>query len=178
MNDPILATDRLVLRRMSVGDAAFMLGLLNQPSFIRNIGDRQVRTETDAVHYIESGTIASYTQYGFGMYIVELAGLAEPVGVCGLVKRDALPDVDIGFAFLPEFWGKGYAVEAARAVKVYALETLDLSRLIAITAVDNLGSISVLEKIGLEFEKMIRLPDEDTDLKLYSTERVSRSVSA
>ena len=166
----VVRTDRLVMRRICADDAEFMLGLLNQPSFIRNIGDRGVRSVSDAIDYIQSGTFASYAQFGFGMYMVESAADRIRIGVCGLVKRDSLPDVDIGFAFLPEYWGQGYAFESALAVKNYAMETLGLEKLIAITAPDNHGSINVLEKIGLGYDRLVRLPDDDTELKLYSSD--------
>ncbi len=159
----ILETERLILRQFSTGDAEFILVLLNEPSFIQNIGDRGVRTLADAVAYLTKGPIASYAKNGFGLYAVLLQETEEPIGMCGLIKRDGLEDVDIGYAFLPKFWSKGYAVESAQAVK----DTIGLKRLVAITDPANEGSIRALGKIGLRFEKMIRLSEDD---KLFAVD--------
>lgn len=166
----ILETERLVLRQFSVEDADFILRLLNEPSFIRNIGDRGVRTLEDARSYILRVPIASYERNGFGLYLVILKESGESVGMCGLIKREELEDVDIGYAFLPEYWSKGYAVESALAVKEYARDVIGLKRLVAITDPENQGSIRVLEKIGLRFEKMIRLSEDDIELKLLAAD--------
>ena len=166
----ILETERLVLRQFSVEDADFILRLLNEPSFIRNIGDRGVRTLDDARSYILRVPIASYERNGFGLYLVMLKETGESIGMCGLIKREELEDVDIGYAFLPEYWSKGFAVESALAVKVYARDIIGLKRLVAITDPENQGSIRVLEKIGLRFEKMIRLSEDDIELKLLAAD--------
>lgn len=165
----IIETKRLFLRKVSIEDAGVILALLNEPSFIRNIGDRGVRTLENARDYIINRLIASYEKFGFGMYLVVLKDSGSPTGLCGLVKRDGLDDVDIGYAFLPQFWSKGYATETALAVKEYAKNTIGLKRLVAITDPANEGSIRVLEKIGLEFEKMVKLSEGDIELKLYAT---------
>ena len=165
----ILETERLTLRQFTADDAAFILELVNEPSFIQNIGDRGVRTLSDAVRYIETGPVASYARNGFGLYLVQLKESGESIGMCGLIKRAALEDVDIGYAFLPRFWSKGYAVEAARAVKEQA-RGLGLKRLAAIVDPANTGSIRVLEKLGLTFEKMVRLAADDIELKLFAFE--------
>lgn len=166
----VLETARLNLRRLSVDDAAFIFELLNEPSFIRNIGDRGVRTIEDARKYILEGPVASYERLGFGLYCVELKESGASIGMCGLVKREAIPDVEVGYAFLPRFWSKGYALEAALAIKSYGLEVLGLKRLVAITHPDNAGSIRVLEKIGLMYERMVRLPGDNEEIKLYALE--------
>jgi RimJ/RimL family protein N-acetyltransferase len=166
----ILETDRLILRQFSTEDAAFILGLVNEPSFIQNIGDRGVRTLEDARAYILRIAISSYEKNGFGLYLVELKDSGQAIGMCGLIKRDGLADVDIGYAFLPRFWLKGYAVEAAAAVKDFARDALGLKRLVAITDPANQGSIRVLEKIGLKYEKMVRLSADDIELKLFSAD--------
>ena len=164
----ILETKRLILQQVSTDDAEFILALLNEPSFIRNIGDRGVRTLDEAREYIINRLVASYENFGFGMYLVVLKETNTPAGLCGLVQRDGLDDVDIGFAFLPQHWSKGYAIETALAVKEYAKNTIGLERLVGITDPNNQGSIQVLEKIGLEFEKMVRLSEDDIELKLYA----------
>ena len=163
----VLETERLLLRYLSSEDAEFILELLNEPSFIRNIGDRGVRTIEDANSYILNGPVASYAKNGFGLYLVKLKETNESIGMCGLIRRDTLEDVDIGYAFLPKFWSKGYAVESAQAVKEYAKNVIGLDRIIAITDPENEGSIRVLEKIGLKFEKMVKLSEDDIDLKLF-----------
>ncbi|HLO32171.1 MAG TPA: GNAT family N-acetyltransferase [Anaerolineales bacterium] len=166
----ILETERLLLRQFSTEDAEFILEALNQPSFIQNIGDRGVRTLADARMYLENGPISSYAKNGFGSYLVILKGTHASIGMCGLVKRAGLEDVDIGYSFLPKFWSNGYAVEAALAVKAYAKDVIGLKRLVAITDPANAGSIRVLEKIGLRFEKMVRLSEDDIDLKLFAVD--------
>jgi ribosomal-protein-alanine N-acetyltransferase len=163
----VLETERLLLRQLSTEDAGFILQLLNEPSFIRNIGDRGVRTIESANSYILNGPVASYAKNGFGLYLVKLKETDESIGMCGLIRRDMLEDVDIGYAFLPKFWSKGYAIESAQAVKEYAKNTIGLNRIVAIVDPENEGSIRVLEKIGLQFEKMIRLSADDIELKLF-----------
>ena len=118
----ILETDRLRLRKLLLDDAEFVLRLLNEPSFIQNIGDRGVRTIDDARAYILKGPIASYEKFGFGLWMVETRPTGVPIGICGLLKRDVLEDVDIGYALLPEFCSQGYALESASAVMSYANE--------------------------------------------------------
>jgi RimJ/RimL family protein N-acetyltransferase len=166
----VLETDRLVLRRLTAEDAAFILGLLNEPSWLRFIGDRGVRTVDDARNYILQGPVHSYERLGFGMYMTELKGSKTPIGICGLVRREALDAADIGYALLPQFWGKGYAYEAASAVMAYAREVLGLGRILAVTAPDNQASIRLLEKLGLRFERMVRLSKDDVEINLFSTE--------
>jgi RimJ/RimL family protein N-acetyltransferase len=166
----ILETERLLLRQLTTDDAEFILELLNDPSFIRNIGDRNVRTIDDACSYILNGPVASYAKNGFGLYLVVLKETNESIGMCGLIKRDALEDVDIGYALLPRYWSKGYAFEAARATKEYARKVIGLNRIIAIVDPVNAGSIRVLEKIGLYYETMVRLSADDIDLKLFGAE--------
>jgi [ribosomal protein S5]-alanine N-acetyltransferase len=163
----ILETERLALRQMKVEDAEFILGLVNEPAFIRNIGDKGVRTLEDARNYILNGPVASYEKFGFGLYLVEWKDTVAPIGICGLLKRDALEDVDIGFAFLEKFWSKGFAFESAAAVIEYGRSALGIKRIVAITSPDNEGSIRVLRKIGLRFEKMIRMPGSDEDTRLF-----------
>jgi RimJ/RimL family protein N-acetyltransferase len=166
--ESVLETERLNLRKLSEGDAEFILELLNEPSFLRNIGDKGIRNVDDAIQYISQGPAASYERNGFGLWLVELKDLKAPIGICGLVKRDGLTDVDIGFAFLPRFWSRGYAYESAAAVMSYGMNVLGLKRLVAITNEDNASSIKVLEKIGLRFEQMIRLTPDSPEIKLFA----------
>ncbi len=166
----ILETDRLLLRQLTTEDAPFILALLNEPSFLQNIGDKGVRSIADARGYLLDGPLASYERYGFGLYLVERKDSHAALGICGLLKRETLEDADIGFAFKPEFWGQGYALEAARAVKAYAHERLGLERMVAITLPSNRGSIRVLEKLGMRFERMIRLTEGGEELMLFACE--------
>ena len=165
-----LETERLRLRRLSLDDAAFIVDLLNEPSFLRFIGDKGVRTLDDARAYLREGPMASYERHGFGLYLVEGKERGDPMGICGLVKRDALDDVDVGFAFLPAFWRKGYAFESVSGVIAYERRTLGLRRIVAVTQPDNVGSIKTLEKAGLTFEGMVRLSEEGPTLQLFASE--------
>jgi RimJ/RimL family protein N-acetyltransferase len=163
----ILKTPRLELRELTLADDEFILELLNEPAFMRHIGDKGVRSLSDAREYIATGPVASYRRLGFGLYLTSLADRGEPVGICGLLKRETLPDADVGFAFLSRHWSKGYAVESAGAVLDHGRRRLNLRRIVAITAPENRGSIAVLERIGLKFERMVKLGAEGPDLKLY-----------
>lgn len=164
----ILETQRLNLRELNLEDAGFILELLNEPAFVRFIGDRGVKNLSDARAYLTGGPIASYARYGFGLWLVQLKSTGESLGICGLVKRDTLPDFDIGYAFLERYWLKGYASEAAQAVKTYALEVLGVKRLMAVTDQENAGSIKVIEKIGLKYEGLVRITENGAELKLFS----------
>jgi RimJ/RimL family protein N-acetyltransferase len=167
----VLSTRRLELRQLDAGDAPFMLELLNDPSFIANIGDRGVRSVVDAARYIQDRMIPSYAQHGYGLYVVELRATGAAIGICGLVKRDYLDDPDIGFAFLPRFLGQGYALESATSVSALAFEVLRLPRLLAITSAHNTRSMHLLEKIGLRFERTIIPPGEAREIRLYTSDR-------
>jgi [ribosomal protein S5]-alanine N-acetyltransferase len=169
----VIQTARVSLRELDLGDAEFILELLNEPSFIRNICDKGVRTLAEARDYILQGPMDSYARNGFGLYAACLRHALDrtpagtPIGICGLVKREGLNDPDVGFAFLSQYWSKGYAVESAAAVLAHAREALNLRRIVAITSPDNAQSIAVLEKIGLKFERTIRLVDHSPELKLF-----------
>lgn len=165
----IVETERLVIRKLSTDDAEFIVELLNQPSFLRYIGDKAVRSSDDAVRYIQTGPLASYERFGFGLYLVELKETGESIGMCGLLKRDTLPDVDIGFAFLSSYWSRGYALESATAVMKYGREELGLRRIVAITSPDNDASIRLLEKIGLRFEGMIKLSEDQSEVRVFGS---------
>ncbi|WP_226643093.1 GNAT family N-acetyltransferase [Microbulbifer variabilis] len=164
-----LNTPNLILRELCEDDAEFILQLLNDADFLRNIGDRRVRNLKQARQYIQSGPMAMYREHQFGLYKVSLPD-GTSVGTCGLIKRVGLEDVDIGFAFLPEYRGRGYAQEAARAIMVYAREQLALKRIVAIARPDNTASVKLLEKIGLKAEGRITLPGETIELLLMAWE--------
>ena len=164
----VCATARLRLRHLTHDDAAFILELLNEPDFIRNIGDREVRTLDDARRYIEHGPVVSYNQHGYGLFLVELQDTGAPIGICGLLKRDYLDDVDVGFALRESFRGKGYAFEAASAVLQLGKQVQGLGRIVALTSPDNFASMSVLRRLGLEYERTIRIPDPSRDTHLFT----------
>lgn len=164
----VLETDRLVLRWLTPDDAAFNLRLLNEPAWLRYIGDRGVRTLEESRTHLENGVLASYQRHGFGLYLVTLKEDDTPVGVCGLIRRDTLPDVDLGFAFLEEFHARGYAFESASAVMTYGKGTFGLSRLLAITTPDNAASIRLLGKLGFRFAEARSLTPDTPPINLYA----------
>ena len=164
-----LHTPRLTLRELQISDATFVLGLLNEPSFKKFIGDKRVRNIADAELYIAIGPVASYARHDFGLLLVHLRdAVATPIGICGLLRRDTLAHPDIGFAYLPAFWGCGYAFEAAGAVLDDARQRLHLPQLLGLTSPDNVASIRLLEKLGLHFERVIHLAASDPGTNMFS----------
>jgi RimJ/RimL family protein N-acetyltransferase len=163
----VLDTERLSLSRLTFEDAEFILRLVNEPSWLEFIGDKGVRSLEDARNYLRTGPMASYEQHGFGMYLVRRKSDGARLGMCGLIKRDTLPHVDIGFAFLPEHWGQGYAHEASAAVLAHAQRDFNLPRLLAITSPHNQSSIRILERLGLRFERLMELTPGDP-VKLFA----------
>ncbi|PEC82777.1 alanine acetyltransferase [Bacillus cereus] len=161
----VLETERLVLRWFDIKDAPFILKLVNDPAWIQYIGDKRIKNLEDAKKYILNGPIDMYNKMGFGLYLVERKEDLTSLGMCGLIKRDSLEDVDIGFAFLKEFRSKGYGYESASAVIEYGVQKLGLKRIVAITTIDNIHSGKLLEKVGLKFEEIIS--DSGEDLKLF-----------
>jgi [ribosomal protein S5]-alanine N-acetyltransferase len=145
----VIETARLRLEQFQPDDAEFILQLVNEPAWLAFIGDKGVRNLDDARTYLANGPIAMYARCGFGLYRVDLKASGAAIGMCGLIRRDTLPDVDIGYALLPGHWGQGYAEEAARATLQHARDTLRLPRLLAIVSPDNARSIRLLEKLGL-----------------------------
>lgn len=163
----ILESERLALRRLEPGDAPFIVELLNDPAFIRYIADRGVRNEDDARQYLASGPLASYAQFGFGLFHVSLRDGGTPIGMCGLLKRPELDDVDIGFAFLPDYRAKGYAFEIAAALLARTRELFGVQRVVAIVNHDNAASVTLLGRLGFDFEKKIAVPWHSEALLLY-----------
>lgn len=163
-------TARLRIQQFTLDDAAFVLRLLNEPSFIKFIGDKGARTLEEARAYLLAGPMAGYAQFGFGLNRVELKDSGVPIGMCGILKRDALPDPDLGYAFLPEYWSRGYAFEAAAAVMAHARATFSLPRVLAVTNADNAPSMRLLEKAGFRFVSPVRLPPDELELKLFATD--------
>jgi ribosomal-protein-alanine N-acetyltransferase len=173
----VLTTTRLTLRRITNDDAPFLIALLNDPSFIRYIGDRHVRTMDDAFRYIADGPASSYERFGFGLWLVTLMDSQQPIGICGLLKRDALPHVDLGFALLPEFRAQGYAQEAARGVLDYARDELVLSRVIAVVQADNERSLRLLQALGFASEGQARLSADGPELLLLGINLATKAAA-
>ncbi|MGN7178137.1 GNAT family N-acetyltransferase [Paenibacillus sp. FSL R5-0490] len=165
----VLETDRLILRWLTPDDAAFILELLNEPAWIRYIGDKSVHTLDDAKNYIVTGPMKMYSQFGYGLFLVERKERSSPIGMCGLIKRDTLDNVDIGFAFLSRYQTQGYGFESASATLKYGHDQLDMERILAITSLDNHASSRLLEKIGMKYEGTIILDKEE--LKLFASEK-------
>lgn len=162
----VLETERLVLRWAEEKDAGFIYRLLNEPVWLRYIGDKGIRTLDDAVAYIQNGPRAMYERDGFGLFVVELKEDRIPIGLCGLIKRDGLEDVDIGYAFLADYHARGFALEAAKATVDYAKE-LGLTRIVAITTKDNQASSKLLENLGMKLDGYVTLPNDTEELKKY-----------
>ncbi len=168
---PVILTARLALRELNVDDAPFVLQLLNDPSFLRYIGDRGVRNLEEAQRYIVKGMVQSYERHGFGLWLVELlADGHRPIGLCGLVSREGLPAPDIGFALLPDWWSQGFALEAASAVMAHARRVVGLARVLAIASLQNESSVRLLNRLGFRFESEIRMPGEVLPVGLFVCE--------
>jgi RimJ/RimL family protein N-acetyltransferase len=166
----VLQTERLLLRHLTEDDAEFYVTLVNDPDWLRFIGDRGLRTAEAAREYLASGPIPGYARNGFGLYLTALKEGGTPIGICGLVRREGLDDVDVGFAFLPAFRGRGYAVEAGTAVLAHAHEDVGLTRVAAITNPDNDASIAVLHKLGFRFDRLMRLSPDAAEVNLFLRE--------
>jgi [ribosomal protein S5]-alanine N-acetyltransferase len=166
----VLETERLILRKLITDDASFILKLVNEPTWLRFIGDKGVRTLEDARNYILIGPMDMYSRLGFGLYLVERKEGNIPIGICGLIKRDSLENVDIGFAFLSNFQSQRYGFEASSATLEYGINRLNLKRIVAITSKDNHVSSRLLEKIGMKYDRLVVLPPGTEELKLFITE--------
>ena len=164
----IVETPRLNIRELTVDDAEFIFGLVNEPSFLENIGDKGVRTLEDARQFILEGPWASHREQGYGQFLVELKEGGDQIGVCGLLYREALDVSDIGCAFMPQYWRRGYAFEAACAVMEYGRSTLGIEKIVGLTSEENVASIKALEKLGMSFERMVKMSDDDPGTALYS----------
>ena len=163
----ILETERLSLREFNTTDAAFIIQLLNSEGWLKFIGDRHIKTLEQAENYLTNGPMKSYSVNGFGLSMVELKNTHTPIGMCGIIKRDNLPDIDIGFAFLEEFMGNGYAFEIAQATINFAKENLHKETILAITIPTNVRSINLLKKIGMKFEKNFSFEGSTEELMLF-----------
>ncbi len=163
-----LDTGRLVLRRVTLDDADLMFAVWNDPAFVRNVGDRGIRTIDQAREAVRAGPLKLYEHHGFGPCAMVLKASGKRIGICGLFQRDNLDRPDIGFAVLPGYRGQGYAGEAALAVLAHARDDLALNHICAIVAPGNAPSIALVERLGLEFKGMITMPGEDKAVRLYN----------
>jgi [ribosomal protein S5]-alanine N-acetyltransferase len=162
----VATTTRLHIRHALPDDASFILELLNTPGWLRFIGNRNIATLDDAMGYLQERVFASYEQFGHGLNTITLLD-GTPVGLSGILKRDSLPLPDIGFAFLPQYNGKGYAYESATAILQDAHTRLGYTQMAAITDQDNVPSINLLKKLGFALEKLIQLPGESIELNYF-----------
>ena len=168
MKDSTIArTKRLTIRELNIADACFILELVNQPAWLQHIGDKNVNTIAQAQEYLASEPISMYRKFGFGLFMVELSEKKQALGICGLVKRNNCSEVEIGFAFLSNYWKFGYAYESALAVIEFAEHTINLPQITAICTTDNKPSASLLEKLGFEFDKKVQAETADKNLNHY-----------
>ncbi|MCL6260187.1 GNAT family N-acetyltransferase [Aquiflexum sp. TKW24L] len=165
----VIETDRLILRELDLNDFRFILALLNSPGWLQYIGDRGVKNERQAREYLLNGPLKNYKEYGFGLYMVEEKLLGLPIGICGLLKRETLEHPDLGFAFLPEFMGKGFALKAAKGVLEHTKSKLKLETILAIVLPNNKSSIRLVEKLGFQYQRSIQLK-EGEDLNLFQVD--------
>jgi len=168
----VLTSERLALRPFDEGDADFILELVNDPEWLRNIGDKQVQSLDDARRYLRDGPMAMQARHGHGLCCVERRSDGRPIGMCGLIRRDTLDDVDLGFAFLPRGRGQGHAREAAAVMLAHGFGRLALKRIVAITDLDNTASVRVLEAVGMRFERILEqgLGPVAKPLRLFSAD--------
>jgi RimJ/RimL family protein N-acetyltransferase len=166
--DFLIKTERLHLRPVTLDDADLMLAVWNDPAFVHHVGDRGIRTLEESIKALKDGALRLFEEHGFGPYRVSLKTDDSAIGICGIFSREGMDEPDIGFSVLPEFCKCGYAYEAATAVVNYARDDLKLPRLTAIVSPDNAASVGLIKKLGLQFERMLRLPGEDKDISLYA----------
>lgn len=165
---PNIESGRLKLPLFALNDAPFILRLLNEPSFLLHIGDKGVRDLEGAKGYLTNGPLASYARHGHGLMAVVLKATGEPIGMCGLLKRDNLDHPDLGYAFLPEFWSKGYAAEAAKATLDHGVKTLGFQTILAIVSQDNAASIRLLEKLSFAFARLEAMHPDEPEVAVYA----------
>jgi RimJ/RimL family protein N-acetyltransferase len=165
----ILETERLVLQELCADDAGFILQLVNEPAWLQFIGDKGIKTVEAARDYIQKGPREMYARLGFGLWLVKLKEGNVSIGICGLIKRESLEDIDIGFAFLSTYWRRGYGFESASATMAHGKKMFGLKRIVAVMAPGNHASDRLLEKLGFHFERMVRLSGGEAELKLYAT---------
>jgi RimJ/RimL family protein N-acetyltransferase len=168
MPESTLQTERLSLRRLTLEDADLMLAVWNDPAFYKYVGDRGIRTREQAQEAMAAGALQLYENYGYGPFRVALRESDQPIGICGLFRREGFDDPDIGWSVLPDHGGKGFAFEAGTAVLNYAFEELALNYVVAFISAENMPSIGLAKKLGLRYERMTRMVGDEEDVCLYS----------
>lgn len=163
----IISTERLILKLADINDAEFYLQLVNTPKWLQNIGDRNVHSVEDAKRYITNKMLPQHEKLGYGNYTVVKKSDNKKIGSCGLYDREGIDGLDIGFAFLPEYEGKGYAYEASNKLKEIAFSKFNITKISAITVKENLNSQKLLRKLGLKFRSIITIPNDDEELLLF-----------
>lgn len=163
-------TPRLILTELTLSDYSFIVDLLNSPGWLQYIGDRNVHTREQAEAYLTNGPIKSYREFGFGLMKVGIIETHQPIGICGLLKRETLPHPDLGFAFLPQFNGQGFAMEAANVIVQHVRKELDVQTILAVTLPDNQRSIQLLEKLTFQYESVFSFPGSQEKLSLYKSQ--------
>lgn len=171
-----LQTERLALRRLTREDADLMLAVWNDPAFHKYVGDRGIRTIEQAQEAMAGGALLLYEEYGYGPFRVALRENDQPIGICGLFRREKVEDPDIGWSVLPDYSGRGYAFEAATAVLEYAFGSLGLTRILAFITEGNAPSVGLAKKLGLRYERMARIVGDDEDVCLYSVSNVGKAI--
>lgn len=166
----MLTTQRLLIRQLNLDDAKFIIELVNQKSWLQFIGDKKIYTLADAEKYLINGPISMYKNHGFGLYAVENINDQTTIGICGIIKRETLPNADLGYAFLDQFTGNGYAYEACKTILDYAKHELNLNTILAITMPENIRSIHLLNKLNFKFKEEIQPSDNSTKLNLMILE--------
>lgn len=166
----MIKTLRLTLTHLTLSDCSFIIELLNTPGWLQYIGDRNVRTQEQAEAYLTNGPIKSYADFGFGLMKVSLTNVNQPIGICGLLKREALPHPDLGFAFLPQYSGKGFALESATAILEHVRKELNIKEILAITLPNNTRSIQLLKKLKFQYEADFIMPGSTEKLWLYKSQ--------
>lgn len=164
----VLQTERLMLRKLTLDDTDFIIELVNSPGWLQYIGYRNIHTTEDAEKYLQDGPLKSYELNGYGLLLIQLKTTKAPIGMCGLIKRDALPLPDLGYALLPAHEGKGYITEATSSYLAYVQQHFYLPKLLAITNLDNEKSIRVLEKLHFAFERYMNMSGDDHPVRLFS----------
>lgn len=163
----LIHTDRLAIRKLEYEDSGFIIRLLNDPAWLKNIGDKQVHSLADARQFLESSIFPMYENYGFGLLLVELKETSVPIGICGLIKRETLEHVDLGFAFLAKYRGQGFALECASATIDNGRAVHGLKKLAAIVLQTNVPCIKLLQKAGFRFKKKVRFKPREAELLLF-----------
>lgn len=172
----ILHSERITLRELTLSDDDFILALVNSEGWLRYIGDRSIHSVEAAREYLRQGPMQSYAVHGFGLWCVSRNSDDASLGICGWLKREDLHYPDLGFAFLHEFTGQGYAREAAKLSLEFARQHIRQMWGAAITTPENKRSIHLLESIGFRFERMQQFNDQQLRMYLVALSKQSYEI--